>query len=457
MEDKRMKLMAEEKVSKALIALSLPAIIGMLVNAVYNAVDTMFVGMVGTAAIGAVSLSFPILMLLSTVGLTFGIGGGSYISRALGKREIDNANKAANMALFTTLVLGILSTILGLVFMDKIVNMIGASATIKPYAIEYLRVIILGSVFIMGNMTMNNILRAEGSSKFSMIAMSTGALLNIALDPLLIIKFDMGVGGAAIATVFSQIVTFIMLAGYIFTGKSMLKISIKNLKFDKEIYNDILKIGTPTFVRQLTTTFAMMLMNGIAATFGDSVVAAMGVTNRVIIIGMYVIFGLSQGFQPLAGFNYGAKSYDRLKETIKITIRWASIFTTCVSIVFAIFAEPIIMIFSKDPAVIEVGVTILRALCVLFPFFGFQAVYSSLFQAMGKAKEASILALSRQGIFFVPALLTLPKLFGLNGLIASQPIADFFTIIVTFYFATKIKKELDGLDGISEERLASVY
>lgn len=445
MNKERMKLLGEEPVSKALKSLSVPAIIGMLVNAIYSAADTIFVGMVGTQAIGAVSLSFSVMMLLNTIGLTLGLGSASYISRALGEKNYDNANKAANMALLSALICGLILTSLGYMHMDIIVKIIGASESIRPYAIQYLSVIIFGSIFIISNMTMNNIIRAEGNSKFSMIAMASGALLNIALDALLIINFNMGVRGAAIATTFSQIITFIILGTHILRGNSMLKIGFKYLKYDKSIYFDILKIGTPTFIRQIITTIAMIIMNTKAAYYGDSLVAAIGITNRTLIMGMYVVFGIGHGFQPLAGFNYGAKNYSRLKEVIHVTVKWASMFTTAISIIFALFAPYIIGLFTSDPEVLSLGVYVLRVMCILFPLFGFQIIYSILFQSMGKAREASILALARQGLFFIPALIILPRIFSMNGLIFAQTVADFFTIIVTAYLAIKGSKELNGL------------
>lgn len=443
--DKRIYLMEKESVKKALIALSVPAIIGMLINAIYNAVDTMFVGKVGTEAIGAVTLVFPIFMLISTIGLTFGVGSASYISRLLGQKKKDKASQVASTAFFTTIIVGTIFTIIAMLNLESFVKMTGATETIYPYAYDYMKIIVAGSIFVMLNMTMNNILRAEGSAMHSMKSMVTGAVLNMILDPIFILVFKMGISGAAYATILSQIVTTIMLSTYIFTGKSVLSIGISKVSFAKDIYGEIIKIGIPTFIRQLATSFAMILLNKAAVSYGDGAVAAVGIANRVIVLGMYILFGFNQGFQPFAGFNYGAKTYGRLKESITVALKWTTIFSTMAAIVFIGFAEPIVSVFTKDPEVISIATTALRALSIFLPLLGFQVVYSGLFQALGKALPAGILALSRQGIFFIPALLILPNMFGLNGVLYSQAVADFFTVIVTAFFAFKVNREINKL------------
>lgn len=451
--EQRAKMMGEEKIQSVLFKLALPAIIGLLVNAIYNIVDTIFVGKLGTSAIGAASVAFPLFLLIGAFGLTFGIGSASYISRLLGQGNKVESDKTASTAFITSLVFGVVFTFVGLYFLEPILRLFGATDTIMPYAKDYSRILVFGSIFTMINMTMNNLLRAEGSAKFSMIALSTGALINIILDPIFIFTFDMGIVGASTATVLAQIISSIMLLSYFLSGKSYIKISLKYFTFSKKIYSEMMKIGIPTFIRQSLSSIAMGLINSAAMPYGDAAVASMGVTLRVFSLGMMVIFGYSQGFQPVAGFNYGAKKFDRLNESIKISLKWTTIFTTIVAIISMIFAESIITMFSTDPKVIEIGSRNLRAISLLFPLFGFQNVYATLFQALGRGIEAGILSLSRQGIFLIPAILILPRIFDLSGVIFSQPFADLCTIIVTSILAVKITKELkEEANKINYER-----
>ncbi len=440
---KRAKMMGEEKIPKVLLKLAFPAIIGMMINAIYNIVDTMFVGMLGnTSAIGAVSVAFPVFMIISSVGLGFGIGAASYISRLLGEKNKLQADKTTSTAFFTSLACGILFTIFGLSFTEPILKMFGATETIMPFAITYSKVIIGGSILTMLNMTMNNMIRAEGNARYSMIAISMGAIINIFLDPIFMFALNMGVKGAAIATVLSQFISFVFLLKYFALGKSYIRLSPKLFTFSKAIYLQIFKIGIPTFVRQALASISIGMINVAAMPYGDAAVASMGVSLRIFSLGSFIIFGYSQGFQPVAGYNYGAKKYDRLFESIKLSLKWTTIFTTLVAIGYIVFAETIISAFSTDPEVIRIGARTLRAIALLFPLFGFQNTYATLFQGLGKGIPAFILSLSRQGIFLIPAIVILPKIFELNGVIFSQTVADFFTIIVTVILAIKITRKI---------------
>ncbi len=441
--NQRAEMMENGKISKILMKLAIPGIVAMLVNAVYNVVDTMFVGMLGnTSAIGAVSVAFPLFMIIAAFGQMFGVGSGSYISRLLGEKNKELADKTTSTTFFTSLVCGIAFTIVGTILIEPLLRMFGATATIMPFAKEYSTILVAGSVFTVCNMTLNNMIRAEGNAKYSMFAISLGAGLNIILDPILMFGFDMGIRGAALATVLAQGISCIFLIRYFISGKSYIKISLKYVTLSRKIYTEIMKIGIATFARQALSSLSLGLINVAAMPYGDAAVAAMGVTLRVLSIGIFVIFGYNQGFQPVVGYNYGAKKYNRLKEAIKISLKWTTIFSTIVTVVFMFFAESIIAVFSNDVEVIAIGAKTLRAISLLFPLFGFQQVYASLFQSLGKGKEALILSLARQGIFLIPSVLILPKLFGLNGIIYSQTIADFFTIIVTVILGKVLNKSL---------------
>lgn len=439
----RAKMLGEEKISKVLIKLSVPAIIAMLINAIYNIVDTMFVGRLGeTSAIGAVSVAFPLFMLIGAVGQTFGVGGGAYISRLLGEKNKEQAERAAAIAFFSSLICGIVFTVFGLIFIEPLLKAFGATNTILPYAKGYSSILVLGSIFTMLNMTMNNMIRSEGNAKYSMYAISLGAVINIILDPVFMFTMDMGIKGAAFATVLAQIISFIFLMRYYLKGKSYVKLSRKNCRFSRIIYSEIMKAGLPSLARQAFSSIALGLINLAAKPYGDSAVAAMGVSLRILSIGYFVVFGFTQGFQPIAGYNYGAKKYQRLFDSIKISVIWSTIFTVSVSLILMIFAEPAVTIFSKDSEVIIIGARTLRASCLLFPVFGFMNVFVSLFQALGKGGEAFMLAIARQGMFLIPTVLILPKFLHLDGVIFSQPIADFLTLIITLILGARLIKEL---------------
>lgn len=450
----RAKLLGEEKVSKALFKLSVPAIVGMMINAIYNVVDTAFVGKLNnTSAIGAVSVAFPIFMLIGGVGLTFGMGGGSYISRLLGEKKKKTADQVASTTFFTSLTVGILFTMLGLIFLEPLLKAFGSTETILVYAKDYTRILIFGSTFTVMNMTQNNIIRAEGNPMYSMIALSLGAILNIVLDPLFMFVLDMGISGAAVATVLAQGISFLFLISYFLRGKSYVKVSTKYITITKSLYGQIMKIGIPTFARQALSSLSISLINRAAAPYGDAAVASMGIVLRIVSLGMFVIFGYSQGFQPFAGFNYGAKKFKRLHQAVSISLKFTTIFSTSIAIIFIIFARPIMSIFSNDPEVVLIGIKALRAICILFPTFGFQNVYAILHVALGKGKGALILSMARQGIFLIPAILIMPNLFNLSGVIYSQTVADFFTVIVTAILAASIKKELNKEEEFASSQL----
>ncbi len=444
--EERAHLMGEGKIPSVLIKMALPAIIGMLVTAIYNVVDTFFVSKLGTTATGAVSVVYPLFMLISAVGLMYGIGASSIISRLLGERKKIEADKATSTTFLVSAISGILVIIAITVFLDPILKMFGASETILPFARDYGRVLAFGSVFTILNMTLNNILRAEGSAKFSMYSLLTGAIVNIILDPIFIFTFDMGIKGAAVATVVAQIVSTILLLSLFLRRKTVLHLSLRLFKPSLAFLNELYAMGLPTFIRQFLMSVTMGLLNTAAMPYGDEVLAAFGISSRLFSLAAMVIFGFAQGFQPLAGYNYGANKMKRVKESISTSIKWTSIFSLISGIIYFVFAPSLIAIFSKDAEVIKYGASVLRAMSVLFPLFGFQVIYGTLFQAIGKAKEAAFLSLSRQGIFLVPAILILPKIFGLKGVIYATPVADFLTIILTGILAIRVHKELNTLE-----------
>lgn len=443
-QNKKMELLGSAPIPKALLAMGLPTMIGMMINALYNLVDAYFVGGLGTAQMGAISVAFPLGQVVVGLGLLFGNGAASYISRLLGTGEKETANKVASTALYSSLCVGAVIIICTVVFLNPVLKMLGATGSIMPYAVTYTRIYIVSSIFNVFNVTMNNIVTSEGAAKTTMFALLAGAALNMMLDPVFIYVLDLGVAGAAIATAISQIVSTAVYLTYIFRKKSVFNFSIKECCYSKEIVSEVLKIGIPTLVFQLLTSLSIALINMQTKVYGDSVIAAMGVVTRVISMGSLMVFGFIKGFQPIAGFSYGAKKYDRLHETIKISILWSTIFCLVFGAAAALFSSSIISGFTRgDMEMIHAGQKALRANGLSFLLFGFYTVYSSLFLALGKAKEGFILGACRQGICFVPVILLLPMAWGIHGILYAQPIADVLSAIVTVFMALHLHKELN--------------
>ena len=441
--DQKLQMIRDEKIPKVLIKLGVPTMVGMMVSALYSVVDAYFVGWLGTSQMGAVSIVFPIVQIIVGLGMTFGSGAASYISRLLGEENVDQANRTASTALFSSLVIGVVSIVISLCFLDNILVALGATKTILPYAREYALIYIAGAILNIINVTMNNIITAEGRAKLTMISMLIGGGLNVILDPLFIFPLGFGVRGAAIATVVSQAATTCLYLWFILGQKGYLRFSPRLFTFSGTIYGEVFKVGVPILVFQILTSAAMGLSNTAASVYGDSAVAAVGVVTRIMTLGTYVVFGYMKGFQPVAGYNYGAKNYDRLNEATKVSLKWATIFCATVALLIIIIPKQIISLFSEnDRALIDIGVRALRANGIIFPLYGFQMVYMALFLAMGRGKEGGLLSISRQGLFFIPAILIMPHLFGLEGVIWAQPSADLLSVVLTAVLALGLNKKI---------------
>ncbi|MFP4199610.1 MAG: MATE family efflux transporter [Halanaerobium sp.] len=445
--DEKTRKLAEMPIPKLLTEMSIPAIIGMLVTAVYNIADTIFVGRIGTEAIGAVTIAFPLFMIISAIGLAFGIGSASFISRLLGEDNKKMANQVSTTSIITTFIIGILFAAGGLYYLKPILRLFGATDAIMPYAVNYTAIIIIGSIFTMSNMNMNNMVRAEGSAKMSMVALSTGAVLNIILDPILIFTFKMGVAGASTATVIAQAVSSIMLIAFYKSDRSVLDFKIREFKPSLSIYSEIMKIGIPTLIRQILSSVAMTLLNNMAAVYGSAAVASIGIINRVFAFGFFIIAGFTQGFQPVAGFNFGARKIVRLKDSIKITIKRTTIFGAALFVIFYFYNEQVISFFSRDPEVIKIAASGLKYYALILPMLGFGITINTLFQALGHGIPATILSLSRQGFFFIPAIFLLSNNFGLSGIFMAQPAADGLTFILTVVLFIYIYREIKELEA----------
>ena len=441
----KMELLGNAPIPKALMALGIPIMIGMLINALYNLVDAYFVGGLGESQMGAISIVFPLGQVVVGLGLMFGNGAASYLSRLLGRGDKDTANKVASTALYSSVLVGAIIIILATIFLKPILTLLGATDTIMPYALTYARIYVVSCIFNVFNVTMNNIVTSEGAAKTTMCALLLGAILNIGLDPIFIYVLEMGVAGAAIATAISQLVSTLVYLNYVLRKKSAFTFSVREFAPTKQMMAEILKIGVPTLTFQLLTSLSIALINRAANGYGDAVIAGMGAVTRVTSMGTLVVFGFLKGFQPIAGFSYGAKKFDRLQEAIKTSILWSTIFCVIVGLLMAVFSTQIISQFTDGNAeMISVGQKSLIANGFSFMLFGFYTVYSSLFLALGKGTAGFILGACRQGICFVPVILILPVLWGLNGIFYAQPIADVISAVITIFMALHLHKELSA-------------
>ena len=445
-QSKKMELLGSASIPKALLSMGIPTMIGMLVNAFYNLVDAYFVGGLGESQMGAISVVYPLGQVVVGLGLLFGNGAASYISRLLGRGDKENADKVASTALYSSVSVGAVIILISMVFLHPILKLLGATDSILPYAATYAGIYIVSCIFNVFNVTMNNIVTSEGAAKTTMCALLTGAVLNIALDPLFIYVFDLGVAGAAIATAISQVVSTCVYLTYIFRKKSVFHFRVKDCTYTKETMSEIFKIGIPTLVFQILTSVSISLINNAAGDYGDSAIAGMGVVTRLISMGSLSVFGFIKGFQPIAGYSYGAKKFDRLREAIKTSILWSTVFCVIFGVILALFPAAIVSRFTKgDAEMIRIGAASLRANGISIMLFGFYTVYSSLFLALGKGREGFILGACRQGICFIPVILLLPIVWGLNGIMYAQPIADVLSAVITVFMAIPLHKKLNEM------------
>lgn len=449
-QNSKLELLGNAPVSKALVSLGIPIMIGMLINAFYNLADAYFVGGLGEQQMGAISIVFPIGQAVVGLGLMFGNGAASYLSRLLGCGNKKAADIAASTALYSSVFIGAVFIMIAAIFLKPILTLLGATETIMPYALVYARIYILSCIFNVFNVTMNNIAASEGAAKTTMFALLSGAVINIGLDPLFIYAFHMGVAGAAIATAISQFISTAIYLAYILKKKSAFTFAIKNFSPSGQIYIEVLKIGIPTLVFQLLTSLSIALINRASSAYGDSIIAGMGAVTRITSMGTLIVFGFLKGFQPIAGFSYGAENFQRLRQSVKISILWSTAFCIIAGLFMIIFSAQIIAQFANgNKEMILFGQKSLAANGFSFFLFGFYTVYSSLFLALGKGTAGFVLGACRQGICFVPVILLLPGIFGLNGILYAQPAADVLSAIVTVFMAFTLHRRLSGEEQAS--------
>ena len=440
------KQMTEPPVSKLICKLAVPCIISMLVTSFYNMADTYFVGMLkSNAATGAVGVVFSMMAIIQAVGFFFGQGSGNFISRELGKKNYQEASNMAATGFYASLAAGVLICIIGQIFLEPLAYLLGSTPTILPYTEAYLRVILLGAPWMTSSLVLNNQLRFQGSASYAMVGIVSGAILNIALDPLLIFVFDMGVAGAGWATIISQFVSFGLLLKGCSKG-SNIRIHIRNVRLKWHYFLMIIRGGLPSLARQSLASVATICLNHAAQPYGDAAIAAMGVVQRLTMFGFSTMLGFGQGFQPVCGFNYGAGLYSRVKKGFWFCVKISFCFLIGVCILGYAFAPNLIAMFRDDPAVIEFGTKALRFQCLTLWVQSWVVMSNMLMQSIGKAVPATFLAVARQGLFFIPAVLLLPPVLGALGIQMAQSVGDLMT------FACAVPLQLSVLRSLGEDK-----
>lgn len=476
-ENKKTMLMKEGPVKKTLITLAVPSMIGMIASALYNLVDTIFVGMLhDTNSMAAVSVSFPFFVILMAIGLLIGVGTASCVGRLLGAQKNDVANRAGGISILMSIIFSIGVMIIGFIFMDKIMQIMGASASVLPYAKSYSNWLLIGALFTISNLVLNNLLRTEGASTMSMVTIIIGALANIILDPIFMWVFGLGLSGAAIATVISQALSTVLMAVFYIRKKSQIQINFitifKPTSEDKEILNQIFAVGIPVFITQFLAAVSFTILNSSASVFGSPALAAMGIVNKIYTILTQMINGYANAFLPFASFNVGAKKYNRVKSALYFSLIVTFMYSLIVIIFINVTPEFFIKLFSNDAEVIRLGVNCLKMQTYLLIGFAFIAIMTAVLQATGDTKKTAILSLGRQGLLLIPLTFFLPKLFannvpaifeklgsytmepGLYGVMLAQPLADLVTLFVCGIFCSHTLKTLNQLSNpkvISEE------
>lgn len=439
------QILSEVPVGKAIRILAIPAIMGTLILAVYNLVDTAFIGMLkSTEALSAVSIAFPIMSLLNAAGQILGVGAATYIGIQLGGKKHKEAGQTASTVIFLSVISGLLFAILGLCLQGSIFRFFGASEAVLPYAREYGTWMFIGAIFTVPNQTLNNVVRAETNAKLSAAALGLGAVINVILDPILMFDFGLGLGvaGASIATTISQSVSFLFLIVYFLRGKSLLHVSVKNIKWKKSMISEVFKTGSPSGASQILVSVSVAVTNVIAARYGDFVVAAFGIVLKVISLGQFVIFGYVQGFQPIASYSFGAKNKERFSQALRAAMKFVIITCASLTVMYIVFRNPILSVFSQDQAVLEIAVPILVSQVVLYVAMGIVILMTAVFQSTSQGVKGIVLSISRQGIFFFPLIIFFPIIFNLRGLYFVQPVADVFSLGLAYILFRKIKKQL---------------
>lgn len=448
------KRMTEKAIPGLVTSLAVPTTLSQLITIIYNTADTYFVSHISTSASAAVGVSFALQSIIQAVGFGVSMGCASLVSRRLGEKKDREAETYANSAVFAAIVLGLLLTVSGLSCLSPLMRLLGATDTILPFSCAYSRIILMNAPVMCTSFVLNNILKSEGEARLSMIGLCAGGLINIGLDPLFIFTFKMGISGAALATVVSQIVSLTILVFMFRSGKSIIKLRVSAVSKEFSTYWQLVKIGFPTICRQGMGSVASALLNRGAALYGgefaDASVAAVTISNKIYMLVRSMMIGIGQGFQPIAGYNYGAKLYSRVKKAFWFSVLVGTCISTAASIAIGLNTGTIMHWFRDDPKVVEIGALALTFAAAVMPLMAYSTFVNQLYQCLGFSLWASVLASCRQGIFFIPIILLLPRAIGLMGVQMAQPAADLMTFLVSVpfqivFFKTVLNKQDAGL------------
>ncbi len=440
--EQKFKYMTEEPIPRLVCSLAVPTIISMLITSFYNMVDTFFVGRINTSATAAVGVVFSLMAIIQAFGFFFGHGSGNYISRQLGAQNMDEASKMASIGFFSALFTGMVLAVLGLIFIEPLARLLGSTETILPYAVDYLKYILVGAPYMTASLVLNNQLRFQGNAMYGMVGIVAGAVINIALDPILIFMCGMGIGGAALATIISQFISFMLLLWVSQRGAGI-HISWKNARFSGYFLKEMVRGGVPSLCRQGLGSVATIALNVAAGVYGDAAIAGMSIVSRITMFAYSALIGFGQGFQPVCGFNYGAKLYDRVREAFYFCLKTAAGFLILLSVAGYIGAPQLIELFRKgDPEVTAVGIAALRFSCISFTLSGGIVMSNMLLQSIGMAVRASIVAAARQGLFFLPLIFILPTFLGLRGVEMCQMVSDILTFLLAMPLSISVLNKM---------------
>ncbi len=458
MERDRLYILDRMPVPKAIFNLALPTVLSMMVQILYNLTDTFFIGKLNDPyQVAAVTIALPIFMAQMALAGIFGNGGASFLSRLLGRKKLYEARETTSTAIFTAVLISIVVGVIGYFSLGSILRTIGASDNTFEFASSYLKIILLGSPVVMLNFTLSQLIRGEGAAKTALIGMLIGTGLNIILDPIFILVLNMGVSGAAVATLIGNTFAVGYYAYFYLSKKSLVPPSIKTLHLRAEIFKEILKIGIPASLSQFMMSIGGSISYNLAVVYGDHHVASMGVAMRVFSLPIFIFLGIAIGVQPLIGYSYGAKLYGRMRETIRTSIFISLGLSICFLFLFALFPESLVRAFIKHDEVVKIGTMVLEAYVFAIPFAAIGIILMAALQAMGKALPALIVALSRQGIVYIPAIFIFNQLWGFDGLIFALPVADACTVFISFSFLFMILKKTPKHNIQLDDRPVNTY
>lgn len=433
--------LTQAPVHRVIGAMAIPTIISMLLTSMYNLVDTFFVGKINTQSTAAVGIVFSVMFFIQAFSFFFGNGSGNYISRQLGAQNTKDAEVMASTGLFYTLVFSLIVMLLGWFFLEPISILLGSTPTVLPYTRQYLGISLLGTPFIMGTFCINNQMRFQGFTKYSVYGVISGSIINCLLDPVFIFGFSMGVSGAAVASVIGQICGFVIML-IMSQKEGVIHYTYRRISFEGRFVKEIIAGGTPSISRQGLASVSTIALNSVAGNYGDAAIAAMSIVTRISMFIFSVIVGLGQGFQPMCGFCYGAKLYDRVKEGFWFGTKIGTFFLLFWSVVLIIFSGEVVSLFRDDPEVIAIGIPALRYQMIIFPACSFMMMANMMMQTCRKTIRANILAASRQGLFFIPLIFVLPYFYGLFGVEICQAVSDVISLIVTIPIVWSAFKEM---------------